>query len=377
MFPKYKPAPYTKDAGYLSVADNVHDYPLQLAAGIGIPGLLLLYAFFVWTAIRSGKIVFRRPDPAVANSGGITGDRIVLLGLWAACFGYVSHLFFGLSVTGSTFLLWVFLGALLAPTATSRDVKAPSWGIYPAVAVVLLAAIGVGFWGRWLYADHDYLLARVSSDLPTRLAAVQAATRLNPWNDMYLAEVGLAHNDEFIQLYQKAYQAQASGQDATQYAAAARQSFNKADQAMQNTIKFVPNEYDNYVFLSALYNLGASVYGDPTFYDKAIRIAKEGIVIEPFGPAIRYQYARALSQTNQTDEAITQLKYAIALDPAFYDGALALADIYKTQGDYAGALAVLKAVQPYVANNPKAVEQAKVVSDTIAAVEASSGAVSP
>ena len=33
VFPKFKPLAYTHDAGYLSVADNVHDYPLQLAAG--------------------------------------------------------------------------------------------------------------------------------------------------------------------------------------------------------------------------------------------------------------------------------------------------------------------------------------------------------
>ena len=43
VFPMYKPAAYVAAAGYLSVADNVHNYPLQLASALGIPGFLLLY----------------------------------------------------------------------------------------------------------------------------------------------------------------------------------------------------------------------------------------------------------------------------------------------------------------------------------------------
>ena len=39
VFPAYKPVEYVAAAGYLSVADNVHDYPLQLAAGITIERL--------------------------------------------------------------------------------------------------------------------------------------------------------------------------------------------------------------------------------------------------------------------------------------------------------------------------------------------------
>ena len=50
VFPHYKPIEYTRDAGYLSVADNVHDYPLQLATGIGVVGVALMYSIFAWAA---------------------------------------------------------------------------------------------------------------------------------------------------------------------------------------------------------------------------------------------------------------------------------------------------------------------------------------
>ncbi len=283
VFPKYKPAEYVKDAGYISVADNVHNYPLQLASGVGIPGFLLLYGFFVWVAIRSGKVVFRRPDPERAGPAPVSADRLVLLGFWAAAFGYIASLTFGLSVTGGTFILWVFLGALLAPTATSREITAPSWGMIPAVALILLAVAGSVFWVRWFSADHQYLLARISPDLNTRVAAAQNAVRLNPWNDMYRAEVGLAYNDEFIQLYQQAFQAQQTGQDPSQYQTAAQEAFKRAESSLLATIKFVPYEYDNYVFLAGALQLR--------------RAGQQRSGVQPEGGRHRPQGCRASSRT--------------------------------------------------------------------------------
>ncbi len=69
VFPTYKPVEYVTDAGYLSVADNVHNYPLQLAAGIGIPGVLLMYGIFGWAAVRSFATVFNKTDDTQPNPG--------------------------------------------------------------------------------------------------------------------------------------------------------------------------------------------------------------------------------------------------------------------------------------------------------------------
>ena len=78
VFPKYKPIEYVADAGYLSVADNVHNYPLQLAAGIGIPGVLMMYGIFGWAAVRSFGTVFNKTDDK---------NRILVGAFWAACGG--------------------------------------------------------------------------------------------------------------------------------------------------------------------------------------------------------------------------------------------------------------------------------------------------
>ena len=90
---------------------------------------------------------------------GRSGDpaRIILGAFWAAAVGYLVQLFFGLSVTGTTFLLWAALGMVLVPTARTVAVKAPRWGTVAAVAVCAACALGIGFQGTVLLADHAYM----------------------------------------------------------------------------------------------------------------------------------------------------------------------------------------------------------------------------
>ena len=129
VFPKYKPVEYVEHAGYLSVADNVHNYPLQITSALGIPGFILLYGTFAAAGWHSFRSAFTRDDGS--------GDRLVLAGVWAACAGYLVNLMFGLSVTGTSVLLWAFIALALSPVARSVQLSRPSWGT-PALAVVLV-----------------------------------------------------------------------------------------------------------------------------------------------------------------------------------------------------------------------------------------------
>ncbi len=234
------------------------------------------------------------------------------------------------------------MAAVLSPTATSRDVKAPSWGTIVAVVVVVLAVVGIVLNGVYIAADHAYLQARLGQPgSEERVESALKAVRLNPTNDMYRAEVGLAYQDQVINALTQALQQQQSGQDPQGTVNIARQKYQEAERTMLATIAFVPAEYDNYVFLANLYNLGGQYLGDKTYFEKAISIAKRGIAVERFGPAIRYQYAQALSQAGQTDEAIKQLAYAIKMDPRFQDASVLLATLYAQQGKTAEAKKVL------------------------------------
>ncbi|MBE0476944.1 MAG: O-antigen ligase family protein [Coriobacteriia bacterium] len=323
LFPKYKPVEYVAAAGYLSVADNVHNYPLQAMTAFGVPGFLLLYGVFGLSAFKSAPVAFSRED---------AGERFLLAAMWAGCAGYLVHLLAGLSVTGSTFLLWAFMGILLAPVARNVELKAPSWGSYAGIAlagVVLAASMGNAV---YVAADNQYLRARLSGMGQDRVAASRRAIALNPYNDMYRAELGQALQSEFIDRLREARAAEQAGQDAQSYTDAAVRALGEAEAAMADTIEYVPWEYDNYVFLANLYNLAADFGFGREYAEKAVRAAERGVEVEPFGPAIRLQLAVAYRTLDRDDDAIAELETAVGMDPRYTDGNLMLGDMYRDRG---------------------------------------------
>jgi O-antigen ligase len=349
VFPKFKPLEYVRDAGGNSVADNAHNYPLQLASGVGIPGMLLFYGVFVWAGVRSFRTVFGRSGDS---------SRLLVGAFWAAAAGYLVMLLFGLSVTGSTFLLWTALAVTLAPTSRVVQVRAPRWGTAAAVAAAAVLAIGIGLQAVPLLADHAYLLANVTAAGPARTAAARRAVRLNPLEGTYRAQVGLAYEGEVQALLAAGAKAQRQGEDTTPYTNAVRDRFVKAEAAFIDALRSTPDEYDYYVALAAFYNLGGETI-DKRFYSGAIDIAHKGIGIERYGTAIRVQLARALLATGQTAEALRQLEYCLQMDPANADAAWTLAQAYVRAGESAAALAVLQSVEALRPGQPGIAEGIK------------------
>lgn len=316
LFPRFKPEAYTQTAGYLSVADNVHNYPLQLATAIGIPGLLGLYGLFAWTLVVSARSAFSR------DSGP---GRLLLAGFWAAVLGYVVHLFFGLSVTGSTIFLWVAMGVLLSPSAEVREVRAPAWGALPAFGVVALCAVLFVGNGVYIAADHAYLTSKIVTTGAEAVSEAQRAVKLNPFNDMYRSEVGSAYKQQFEQ-------AIGSGD-----AAAADLAFLGAEKEFQSVIDWVPMEYDNYVFFANLYNEAAFAYRDMSYAEKAIAVAKRGMEVEPFGPAIRLQLVTAYLTLGQPQLALEAAERAIQMDLSFTDVWVAIGESNRQLGNLEAA----------------------------------------
>jgi putative inorganic carbon (HCO3(-)) transporter len=344
VFPKFKPIEYTQDAGYISVADNVHDYPLQLATGIGVVGVALMYAIFVWAAVRSFPLIFNKSDDR---------NRLILAGFWTAAAAYLVQLMFGLSVTGNTFLLWICIGVLLAPTATSLEIRPPNWGIVAAALLVVLAGSGVYYQFVLMAADYQYLLANSLTNGPEAIAAANKAVQLNPFNDMYRAQIGILHRNELTAVATAFFQAQQAGQPTAQYRPVLEDKLKLSVAAFEDVIAHTPDEYDNYVFIAGVYNTAGSIL-DPKYYDNAILWAKKGMALEPFGPAIVGEYARALIAKGQNAEGVAQLERAWEMDPNYLEYGEMLADQYSRMGRVAEAISLLKKVQlahpedPYV-----------------------------
>ena len=342
VFTRFKPVEYVRIKGGSSGADNAHDYLLQLASGTGIPGALMFCGIFAWAGVRSFGTVFKR-------SGDPT--RVILAAFWAASAGYLIHLLFGISVTGVTFVLWIALALVLVPTARLVRVKAARWGTVAAIVVTALVGLGIAYQGVDLAADNAYMHATIAPSPAQRTAGALRAVELNPLNPEYRLGVGLAYLGEMRAYLQAGAQAQANGEDTTQYAEATRKSFGNAESAFKDAIAFTPGEYDNYVSLATLYNVGGAAL-DADLYQSAIDVAEQGLEVMPLGTAIRVQLAQALVATGKTAEAVKTLEYCVSIDPAGGDAALALASLYRQLGQTAEALALLRSVEARAPGQP-------------------------
>ncbi len=70
---------------------------------------------------------------------------------------------------------------------------------------------------------------------------------------------------------------------------------------------------------------------------EAIACCKEAIAIFKLDPRIYYLYSTILQENNQTDEAITEIKHAIYIDPDFVLPYFSLGNIYQKQGNLKSA----------------------------------------
>ena len=357
VFPKFKPAAYTADAGYLSVADNVHDYPLQVTSALGVPGFLLLYGTFAYALVLGFGNAFSRDRGA---------ERLVVAAFWAAAFGYIVHLMFGLSVTGTTIFLWLALAIILTPTARPMEFRAPAWTQVLASTLAALALVLSVLNVVYVVADHYYLQSNFDRSAGDGgVGAAKLAITLNPYNDMYRTQLGQAYQEQMSSYLSAARQAQADKQDPTAPFDQAKLSFQLSEQSMKDAIAFVPTEYDNYNFLASLYNQ-AGVYFDAKYYQSAWTIAQQGMAVEPYGPAVRVQGAIALASMGKYDEAIALATKASAMDPVYTEPYTMLGDLYRQKGKWT------EAAKWYRKAN--AVQPGQLTQSALDAVEASASA---
>lgn len=309
VFRRYAPVAYAQDAGYLSVADNVHNYLLQMAAGIGIVGCALYYAMAFWIAGITFKLGFTpaEKDESISKSG-----RLIYGGLWSACLAYMVHLFFGLSLPGASFLLFIFMGALIAPTARERECAPVKLAPVALGAGCVVCAIISIFSMRLFSADYAYMKgdAYASSDPVNAVQYYKRATELNPYNDRYRTEYFSSSASLALQALSAAQNKQISQQEADTY-------LTSAEKAGEEAISFMPWEYDNYSMIGLFYDQVGDMTGDKAYYEKAVALVEPQIKLTPTGLALRYAYAKALIGLGRIDEARTQLEVCVTQDSNF------------------------------------------------------------
>jgi len=380
VFPRYKPVAYVKDAGYLSVADNVHDYPLQLMAGIGIVGFLLLYGLFGWALILGAPKAFAR---------GKGTERLLVAGFWAAAVGYLIHLFFGLSVTGSTIFLWIALAIVVTPTATEHQFKAPAWG--PIVSVALIAVLGVAWIGNFVFivADNYFLRGQLSQTGQNPVALINTAIRLDPYNDIYRAMLGKAYESQMLAWLNQAQSDAMAGNDATASMSNANEAFKAAESTFKQTIAMVPTEYDNYLFISSLYNEAGAYLSNPAYIQSAVEWADKGIKVEPFGPGVRLQKAVAQASSGDDAGALATIEQVVGkrpdgtgitvldMDPNFTDIHMFYAQTLQRAGRLQDAAAAYRYLVDLNPGNTTYSDALKAVEASLSAAPSGAGTTSP
>ncbi len=338
IFAKFKPAEYIRDAGTASRADNAHDYPLHLAAGLGILGALLFNAIWLWAGVRSFKGVFGR-TPGVS--------RLLVGAFWAAAAAYLLHLVFGISFPGSSFLLWIALAVVLAPTARTVAVPARRSGSVIAVAVVLVAAMALAGQGVVLAADRFHVIASEDFSqrtLTERIAAADRAVALNPLVPAYRSTAASLRSDQMRADVAALTETERQDKDTTVQMQSLLESFHEAEAAYLEAIEFTPNGDSDYVNLAAVYNLaGAAI--DSARYQDTINTVNRGLEVMPLDIFLRERLAEAYVATGRADQAVEVLEYCVRLDAGYASAALALAKLHQERGMTEEAIAVLEAVE--------------------------------
>jgi O-antigen ligase len=323
IFPKYKEVAYVKMVGRLSVADNVHNYPLQLAATLGFPGAFLFYG------VMLSAIFFGWRSAWVRDERG--HDRAMMGGVVVALIAYQVHLFFGISITGSTFLFWVMMAVALLPLAKSRVTKwRPSSQVFrtaivgvTAIAAAVLFILNI----QYFRGDQVYLQSFQYEyyNIDAAIAASKEAVKLDPYNDMYWGQIGLLISEK----------ARASNQ---------MSDIQDSIVWINRAIAFNPYEYDNYVFLANAYTLAANK--ESRYWQDVIRSARRALAVEPAAPAAYFYEAMAYLEMNQPQIAVGMLKTAVDMDVAYGEAQFYLGQAYERLGNKAEALKAYEAALP-------------------------------
>lgn len=186
------------------VADNAHNYELQIAAGTGMVGFLFLAAFIIYVFFEGLRVIYLR---AFTDGGGIhfetTRDLAGLginLGLLLSFLAYFFQLLTSVSIIGSTLMWWFSFAAILSQGTALKEktvrLASTAKAIMLAVLVALLAAF-IYFNTRLLIADHYYFKAKGATGYPAFIyeqeMLIKKAMQLNPWQWDYPAEMARSY----------------------------------------------------------------------------------------------------------------------------------------------------------------------------------------
>lgn len=330
-FPRYQTLRYTMGSPR-TIADNAHNYPLQLASMLGLPAAIA-FLFIVALFFKSGfGLLSSTPEM----------ERVFLnVGLLVGVFGYLGYLLLGVSVVGGTTFLWLLMGLIVA----QGDLKeiAFSWGpvslwlkgiVLAAIAIVVIWCSVLSTYP--LIADFHFTRARstvgVGPDFVVR--EYEKAINFFPYIDRYPCDLG-----NFYLRWSRT-----TGE---------RAPFDGALRWFKFAKEVSPCEVDNYIFLADAYMHGASRF-DSAYLAKAIDELKSALELKPNSPPAHYLLGACYLDKGELELAREHLLWVVRVSPDYAPAHLLLGRCYERMGDDDRALEAYRRALELNPDSPEA-----------------------
>ena len=296
-FLPFRPAQLNQTSEWDFVFNKPHNEDLGIAAGSGLPGLILYIAFSVALSFRTLKFLLK--EKVDSTWFLVWGILMAEATLWITNF-------FGFSVV-VTQLLFVLLAACLLILVSSRQpAKFKEYHLSTILRNVGLAftmvatVLALLFWSRFWLAEVAFVQGKsyLDSDPAAAFKKLQLTVKLNPWEPRY--------REKLAQAYAKA--AATDGNQRPELIRLAAQEANFAYR--QNPHDYILREglIQTYLKLAIL---------EPKYFAEALNLARINVQKSPTNPYDYYFLATLYHSQNRNTEALDAVKAALSLKPDY------------------------------------------------------------
>ncbi|HEY3375009.1 MAG TPA: O-antigen ligase family protein [Candidatus Aquicultor sp.] len=311
---RYETYQYTKIGGGQTVADNAHNYVIQLTAGLGIPGAATFFIFF-FIVVGVGIRYIRKLEG---------DDRLTYTAYITAAVGYFVHLLFGVSVSGSTGVWWLIIAAILAVTPLVRtatiELEPQILALRTATGVFVVIAAASAYFALTMYvADNSYATAITLGNQGAYDAAFAN----------YEKAIGLYKNGRYYESYGMTLERLGMGQQDASL-------INRAVQIYKSAVEYEPGESDHYIFLAGAEAKMARSPVDPVVED-AISWGKKGLEIRPNGYSARLLLGNIYVYQRSYQSAFPLLRFVLDINPQDKTALALMGKTYEGLGNTAEA----------------------------------------
>ncbi len=311
VFRRYQTLTYKRLVGETTIADDAHNYFLQLASTAGLPATFVFAATLIVFLVLMHQFLVRQK-----------ADRqyIFLLGLILSVVGYSFYLIFGISIVGSAALFWTIMGMATGLSTVQRtNYPAANSGSIARIlvfAIAILVLVPLAVLSAFPFVA-DYYFSR-ANDLARSGQYREAIHNYNqaifffPVRDLYYYQVASldlkkARASEEIEYYRRAVNAAKSAK------------------------RISPLETDNYFLLATIYSFGSRRLNSGD-YPNAVDELKTVIRLEPFSARAHYLLGTIYIAQGADEQAVEAFKRAVHVVPDFEDAHLHLGVVYEEQG---------------------------------------------